>query len=101
MKILHIGLVLAGAMSAAVLPGAPGEARNIKAKPTPEACKEARARGQTLEGCPKPDPILDAPSGSGPGKPPEGQTDSAGDDQPTRGPRDGFLICPGNPRCPK
>jgi len=52
---LRTGMFLAGAMAAAMLPAAGAHARNIKAKPAPAVCAEARARGQILPGCPRPD----------------------------------------------
>ncbi len=107
MKLLRTSIILAGATGALLLPATGPAARNIKAKPDPAACAEARSRGQTLPGCPKPeDDTLDQPSGSGPrpspqppGTPPERTNDDVQDD--LDGAREGFMICPGNPRCPK
>ncbi len=108
MKLLRT-IILAGASGALLLPASAPAARNIKAKPDPAACAEARSRGQILPGCPKPeDDNLDRPSGSGPGpgpdprptgSPPDRSSDDVQDE--LGGAREGFMICPGNPRCPK
>jgi hypothetical protein len=108
MKLLRTSIILAGATGALLLPATGPAARNIKAKPDPAVCAEARSRGQILPGCPKPDADeLDRRSGSGPG--PDQQPTGTPADSSSRDDvggelddaREGFMICPGNPRCPK
>ena len=71
MKLLRTSMILAGATGALLLPASGPAARNIKAKPGPAACAEARSRGQILPGCPRPDTdTRDAGSGTGSDAPP-------------------------------
>jgi hypothetical protein len=104
MTMLRTGMILASAAAALLLPASGPAARNIKAKPDPAACAQARSRGENLPGCPRPDnPDLDTRSGTGGSPPPPGGTPptSSSSEAPVQGPRDGFMVCPQDPRCPK
>lgn len=103
MKFLRTSMILASATAALLLPASGPAARNIKAKPDPAACAQARSRGETLPGCPRPDnDVLDTRSGSGTNPPggPSGTQPNSSRAGP-QGPRDGFMVCPQDPRCPK
>ena len=112
---LRAGMVLAALTAALLLPATGPAARNIRAKPDAATCAAARAQGQILPGCPKPESdSRDAPSGSGSNPapsqapprtpepaPPGAGVDSADEAGSQSGSRDRFMICPQNPRCPK
>lgn len=59
MNKLRSRAILAGAIAALLLPASGATARNIKAKPQPAACAAARAQGQILPGCPRPDRVTE------------------------------------------
>lgn len=122
MKFLRSGMLLAGAATLVLIPTSAPAARNIKAKPDPAACAEARSRGQTLPGCPRPEEDPRDPEGRDPevarrqaqlereragrqrersDSPHRQAAEAAQREAAEREARQGFMVCPGDARCPK
>lgn len=80
-----LGLISGAALFMTGLAGpAPRDATTHK--PSPEQCAAAARDGRTLPGCADDDEVGPAPA---PAEVDEAQ------------PRERFMVCPGNPRCPR
>lgn len=84
MPFILLGFISAGMLAAF---GGPDPTDRSTNKPSEAACAAARGQGQSLPGC------TQAPA------PPEGEVDSAA--EPGGVPRDNFIVCPGDRRCPR
>jgi hypothetical protein len=89
MPLFVVGLAVAMSLSFSTASGpVPGD--RTTNKPSEQTCAEARAAGRTLPGC----------TGEAEGELDEARPgNSSTDDRPDR-PRDRFIICPGDTRCP-